>query len=90
VRKSLANVRVPPARFFAGAAGNFIRVGLWRSSKASAREADQAAIAAYEVTRQAATPSGVCTTVASEPCPCATSNLMPPVLLIRELHTSAL
>jgi 3',5'-cyclic AMP phosphodiesterase CpdA len=39
---------------------------------------------------QAAMPSGVCSTVASEPCPCGTLNLIPPVLSIRELHTSAL
>jgi hypothetical protein len=39
---------------------------------------------------QAATPSGVCSTVAREPCPCGTLNLIPPVLSIRELHTSAL
>jgi hypothetical protein len=40
--------------------------------------------------RQATTPSGVCTTVASEPCPRGTLNLIPAVLSIRELHTSAL
>jgi hypothetical protein len=39
---------------------------------------------------QAAMPSGVCSTVASEPCPCGTLKLIPPVLSIRELHTSAL
>src|SRR5712692_8221599 len=35
-----------------------------------------------------ATPWGVCTTVASVPWPCGTSNLMPPVLAIHELQIS--